>query len=292
MERIRTLDIDRWQPDVAQGERQSTSLALEAGQVIHMPHLGFELLESERRFLTPQWSDGKSKNISLEGEARTLKGVEASEADRAALGAMLARFAQNATALVTALCPRYAPHIHVARTSFRPFAVTARQVSWRKDDSRLHVDAFPSRPNRGLRILRVFSNVNPHGEPRVWRVGEPFEAMARHFMPRVGRPLPGQAALFAALGITKSRRSEYDHIMLRLHDLAKADLDYQRNCAQETVPFPPGSTWMVFSDQAMHAAMSGAFMFEQTIHLPLEALETPETAPLRVLERIAGRALV
>ena len=65
--------------------------------------------------------------------------------------------------------------------------------SWRADDRRLHVDAFPSRPNYGERILRVFTNVNPDGEPRVWRVGEPFEAVARRFLPRAkpysrGRP--------------------------------------------------------------------------------------------------------
>ena len=74
--------------------------------------------------------------------------------------------------------PRYAPYVRRARTSFRPQPAVGRAVSWRKDDSRLHVDAFPSRPNHGERILRVFSNVSPD-EDRVWRVGESFEAVAR-----------------------------------------------------------------------------------------------------------------
>jgi hypothetical protein len=163
-------------------------------------------------------------------------------------------------------------------------------VSWRKDDSRLHIDAFPSRPNGGERILRVFSNVSPV-EDRVWRVGEPFEAMAKTLLPRIARPLPGTAALLAAVRATKGRRTEYDHLMLGLHDRAKEDLAYQRDCAQETVRFAPGTTWLCFSDQVMHAAVSGQFMLEQTIHLPLSALQDPTRSPLAILERLTGRAL-
>jgi hypothetical protein len=169
--------------------------------------------------------------------------------------------------------------------------VAGRAVSWRKDDTRLHVDAFPSRPNRGERILRVFCNVNPHGADRVWRVGESFEAMARHLLPRVRGRVPGEAALLAALHVTKGVRSRYDHLMLGLHDRAKADLDYQRTCAQREVHFAPGTTWICYSDQVMHAAMSGQYMLEQTTHLPLAALYEPTRAPLAVLERLTGHAL-
>ncbi len=79
--------------------------------------------------------------------------------------------------------------------------------------------------------------------------------------------------------------------MLGLHDCAKADLDYQRRCAQEIVHFRPGTTWICFSDQVMHAAMSGQYMLEQTIHLPVSALYDPSRSPLAVLERLTGRAL-
>jgi hypothetical protein len=48
----------------------------------------------------------------------------------------------------------------------------------------LHVDAFPSRPIRGERILRVFTNIHPDStQARVWRVGEPFEDIARRYLP-------------------------------------------------------------------------------------------------------------
>jgi hypothetical protein len=41
----------------------------------------------------------------------------------------------------------------------------------------------------------------------------------------------------------------------------------------------------------MHAALSGQYMLEQTIHLPLAALYEPARAPLAILERLTGRVL-
>jgi hypothetical protein len=284
-----TLDIATWRPAIAPVDTERYARELEAGGVLVLPGLAFRLSDDEARFLDVRWSDGKAKNISLDGDA--IKGAQGSAADLAALARMIARFAADATALVAALFPRYATHLERARTSYRPHGASGRAVSWRKDDTRLHVDAFPSRPNRGERILRVFSNVHPRGEDRVWRVGEPFEAMARRLIPRVRSMYAGEAAVLAALRITKSVRSEYDHLMLGLHDKAKADLDYQQRSPQRDIRFAPGTTWICYSDQVMHAAMSGQFMLEQTTHLPLSAMYEPSWSPLAVLERITGRTL-
>jgi hypothetical protein len=115
--------------------------------------------------------------------------------------------------------------------------------------------------------------------------------MARTLLPRVRRGVPGAATALAALRVTKGRRTEYDHLMLGLHDQAKADLAYQKQCAQQVVRFAPGTTWLCFSDQVMHAAVSGQYMLEQTIHLPVAALYDPARSPLAILERLTGRAL-
>ncbi len=288
MSSLVTLDLAAWRPVLTPEAQRDIARALESGSVLVLPRLGFALSESERRFLSPEWSDGRAKNISLDGAA--LKGARGAAADRSDLAAMIARFAANAADLVRALFPAYAPFVTRARTSYRPQPAVGRAVSWRKDDARLHVDAFPSRPNRGERILRVFSNVSLT-EPRVWRVGEPFEAMAKTLLPRIAPPLPGAAAVLAALHVTKGVRTEYDHLMLGLHDRAKADLAYQRDSPQETARFAPGTTWLCFSDQVMHAALSGQYMLEQTIHLPLAALYEPARAPLAILERLTGRVL-
>jgi hypothetical protein len=289
MSGIVTLDLTGWRPVLAPGVQEAAVRAIEDGGVLVLPHVGFALSDRERRFLSPDWSDGRAKNISLDG-AR-LKGARGTAEDLSELTAMVARFAQSASDLVVTLFPRYAPFVQRARTSYRPQPAVGRRVSWRKDDSRLHLDAFPSRPTHGERILRVFSNVNPVAD-RVWRVGEPFDAVARNFLPRIRDPLPGSAAVLAALKVTKRRRSAYDHLMLNLHDRAKEDTAYQRDCAQQVVHFAPGTTWMCFSDQVMHAAVSGQYMLEQTIHLPVAALYDPSVAPLAILERMTGRTLV
>lgn len=265
--------------------------ALETGKVLYFPHLAFELSPAEKRFLDPAVRAPKSRNISLDAQGQ-LKGALGDAATQAELAAMIARFRNNAQTLIHALVPHYIPALRLAPTSFRPMQVETRTQSVRADDRRLHVDAFPSRPNYGERILRVFTNVNPAGIPRVWRVGEPFEDVARRFLPRIRPQLPGSAWLLHALHITKSRRSAYDHLMLGLHDAMKADEAYQRDCPQQTMPFPPGSVWVCYSDQTSHAVMSGQFMLEQTLFLPAQAMVRPACAPLGILERMTGRALV
>jgi hypothetical protein len=289
MTRIVALDLTSWRPSPEAETQRNAVGALEGGGVLVLPRLAFQLTPQEQRFLSPAWSDERAKNISLEGNA--LKGARGASQDLAALAGMVARFASCAGELVGALFPRYAPYVKRARTSFRPQAAVGRALSWRKDDSRLHIDAFPSRPNRGERILRVFCNVHPT-EDRVWRVGDEFVSVAKTFLPRIRPQIPLTAALLALLRVTKGPRSEYDHLMLGLHDAAKADLAYQRQCPQQVVRFAPGTTWLCFSDQVMHAAISGQYMLEQTIHLPVTALYNPESSPLAILERLCGRPLV
>jgi len=277
--------------DLKAGAKGAAVEALESGKVLFFPHLGFQLAEAETRFLNPDVRDPKSRNISLDANGR-LKGASGDVAAVTALAQMIERFRNQSQTLIHGLVPYYIPALRLAPTSYRPMQVESRRQSVRADDRRLHVDAFPSRPNYGERILRVFTNVNPAGVPRVWRVGEPFEDVARRFMPRIGRQLPGSAWLLNALHITKSPRSAYDHLMLGLHDAMKADETYQRDCPQQSMAFPPGSAWVCYSDQTSHAVMSGQFMLEQTLFLPARAMVRPECAPLGILERLAGRDLV
>jgi len=166
---IVSLGLTSWRPELESATQQTAIRTIEGGGVLVLPRLSFELSAEEVRFLSPTWSDGRAKNISLDGAA--LRGAHGLDQDLGALARMIERFGASAGDLVTALFPRYAPYVKRARTSFRPQPAVGRPVSWRKDDARLHIDAFPSRPNHGERILRVFSNVNP-AEDRVWRVGE------------------------------------------------------------------------------------------------------------------------
>jgi hypothetical protein len=265
---------------------------VESGAVLHCPDLAFEILPEERVLFDPNLSDPKRKSIYLRGLHDEVFGTSASGQKRDQLQALLRRYRDSAMALSTGLFPSYRGLMRAASTSFRPRAtgVGRKSLSWRKDDTRLHVDAFPSNPTHGVRILRVFTNVGT--TPRVWRVGQPFTAMALRFLPQVPEYSAWRARLLAQLGITKRRRTAYDHIMLHLHDGAKADLEYQRVSPQQQVEFLPGSTWICYSDQVMHAAMGGQYMMEQTIHVPLDALEHPAQSPLAVLERLTASELL
>jgi len=263
---------------------------LEQGAVVFLPNLSFSVQQSERDIFSPAILSS-SKNTSYDPATDRVGGTTLEGAQREQLRTVMKRFSDAAASLIDLLVPEYRGRVERRRASFRPAEIAGRQTSWRKDDTRLHLDAFPASPTHGDRILRVFSNVNPEGRARTWRVGEEAEQIAQRYAGALSLPFPGAAALLAALRITKSRRTPYDALMLRLHDLMKQDADYQASSTQELVDLPAGSTWLTFTDQVAHAAMAGQYQFEQTFLLPVSAMLSDVRSPLRVLERLKGRRL-
>lgn len=265
--------------------------ALEQGKIIFLPQLKFDLTADEMKFLNPQYVDAKTKNISFDTRNHSLKGAQATPDDKALLQKMMDRFSKSALSLVLNLMPHYQSALEIARTSFRPAEISGRPSSYRKDDTRLHVDAFPASPNQGRRILRIFTNVNPDNKARIWRAGEPFAAVAERFLPQLPKPFPGSARVLNLFGLTRGYRTLYDHYMLHLHDAMKEDLDYQKNANQTEIHFPTQSSWIVYTDCVSHAAMAGQHVFEQTFHLPVQAMQQPALSPLRILERLLTKNL-
>jgi hypothetical protein len=80
--------------------------------------------------------------------------------------------------------------------------------------------------------------------------------------------------------------------MLGLHDAAKRDPEYQSGADAQFQDFPAGTSWIVYTDQTPHAALAGSCAFEQTFHVRPEVMVDPAKAPLAILERLMGRALV
>jgi hypothetical protein len=267
--------------------------ALEDGGLILLPQTPFEILPDETPLMDPAIFSGGSKNVSYAPDTGHLGGTclegEALERCRA----MVARFAAFARTLLQQVTPGYLATAEQRRTSFRPGEVSSRALSPRKDDRLLHVDAFPANPNQGRRILRVFTNVNPEGRSRHWRLGDQsFEAFARDFTPRLkSGPNPLAAAVLQTLKITKGRRTPYDAAMLQLHDLGKLDADFQARTPQQEVHLPAGASWIVYTDSVLHAAMAGQHAFEQTFLLPPSGMADPDKAPIRILERLLDRPL-
>lgn len=289
---LETFAIESWNSPITQESQQIAIQALEQGKVLYLPKLSFPLSVHETQFLSPHIVDRKSKNISYDLRNDHLGGFCLENEEMSKLKAMMKRYAMDSRSFFEKLFPSYSSHFKQARTSFRPVEASGRTLSARKDDTRLHVDSFPANPVKGQRILRIFTNVNPEGKPRVWRIGEPFENVVQKIAPRARKHVPGVALLLKMLRITKEYRTLYDHYMLQIHDTMKMDESYQKSVKQKEVRFPSGSSWVVYTDQVSHAAMSGQHLFEQTFHLPLEAMQNEHTTPQRVLEKFFRRALV
>jgi len=289
---LRSLPLVGWAGPFAAPTCDSAVATLEAGKILFLPQLAFAIPPDEADLLDPAVSAAGRKNVSFDAATGEIGNVALDARDAARLKALLIRFAEQSAALARALLPRYRSALEIGRTSFRPVEIAGREYSPRHDDRRLHVDAFPSRPLRGKRILRLFANVAPDGAERAWRVGEPFADFAGKLAPGIAPPFPGSAWLLAQSRITKGRRSAYDHVMLQLHNRAKLDDQYQRGAPRRDLRFPPGSVWLCFTDQVLHAALSGHAALEQTFYLPVDALAEPATSPLRVLEKLLGRPLV
>ncbi|HEY7405156.1 MAG TPA: Kdo hydroxylase family protein [Candidatus Angelobacter sp.] len=263
---------------------------LERGKVLFFSRVPFDFPDADREFLLSQKQTGSRfhKNISYRPGKDLLKGVDQNSPDRERMNTIMRNFSRSVTAFVSQFLAPYATRMTLDFASFRPLEEQGRDLSLHKRNDLLHVDAFPSRPTHGARILRVFANINP-SVGRVWNVGEPFH----EFLPKLKQVKkisgPGGlghtlAHLASKIGLPVPDRSPYDEYMLYLHDWLKENADFQKNSLQQELVFPPGSSWMVYTDGVPHAAMSGQYALEQTFIIPRQALVTPQVAPCQVLE--------
>jgi hypothetical protein len=290
LSRLQTVAHASWADAVRPAVAVDATAALEEGRVLFLPNLPFLVSPDERAIFSPSILSS-SKNASFDPVTGRVGGTSLAGDEQAHLSRVIGRFSDAAMTLVNGLFPRYRDQLLRARASFRPAEIAGRHSSWRKDDTRLHIDSFPASPVQGRRILRVFSNVNPNDRARSWRVGEDFTRVATRFVAGLSLPVPGLAWLLKLLHVTKTFRTPYDALMLQLHDRMKADTSFQETCDQEAVDFPSGSTWICFTDEVSHAAMAGQYQFEQTFLLPVAAMIDESRSPLRILERLKGRPL-
>jgi hypothetical protein len=264
---------------------EASTQALESGTVLFFPEHYYQRVEPA--LLSDSILDARHKNVSYDYKKNKLG---AFKSDTPGLDARLVDlmrgFAEFSMHLVEQALPSYVPHIQWGRTSYRPAEVKGRVSSKRKDDTRLHVDSFAASPVNGLRILRVFCNINPNQEARVWHVGEPFTQVLKQFAPKIPEYNKLTARILKLVKATKSLRSPYDHYMLHMHDKMKLDDEYQANAQKTQIDFPAQSSWIVFTDHVSHAALSGQYLLEQTFYLPVDHMKESEHSPLLQWKKI------
>lgn len=274
---------------------------LEAGNILFFSESPTRLSEEDRSLLLGQRQSGAAyhKNIAYRPSQDVLTGVAAG-GDRDRLHRILRSFSQQTTELLTRWMPLYAASWQVDYTSFRPLEEAGRKLSLHSRNDLLHVDAFPTRPTNGDRILRFFTNINP-SQPRVWNTTDAFEVLAEKFSAdadlqtlarRASSPLRRTLAGAARrLGLRQFSASPYDVLMHRFHNFMKENRRFQESCRKDRWEFPPQSSWMVFTDSVSHAVLSGQFALEQTFIVSRGAMQRPERAPVSVLERLTGMTL-
>jgi 3-deoxy-D-manno-oct-2-ulosonic acid (Kdo) hydroxylase len=286
----------------APGRETALREALETGQILFFPQVPFDLPEADRAFLLSQRQVGAGyhKNIAYRPQADRVSGfVRQRPQDGATLRRVLRDYSRRAIDFTARMLPSYARDWRIDYASFRPQEEAGRPLALRARNDLVHVDAFPTRPSGGARILRVFTNVNP-AAPRVWQTAETFEELAERFAgssglldrARSARGWHGLRRRLRALGLPVAARSPYDEFMLRFHHFLKENRPYQEREARKTThSFPPGSTWMVFTDTVSHAVLRGQYALEQTFIVARNSLALPERAPIAILERLAGASL-
>jgi 3-deoxy-D-manno-oct-2-ulosonic acid (Kdo) hydroxylase len=272
---------------------------LEANQILYFARPPFDFPEADREFLVSQRGANSAvhKNVSYRPDEDAMRGFDGTEETKQRLRGILRNYSQRAVEFVHQFLSPYDGHLTVDYASFRPMEEEGRALPLRKRNDLLHVDAFPSRPTHGGRILRVFTNLHPT-RPRVWTVGEDFRVLAGRLAKDAGlaafaaggASLP-LSKLLRGLGAPVPDRSAYDRFMLHFHDYLKENAGYQRECAKTRLEFPPLATWLVFTDGVPHAVLSGQYALEQTFIVSREGLVAPHLAPIAVLEELCGRPL-
>ena len=271
---------------------------LERGEVVYYPVCPFPLPEGEERtfLLEQQLASRAHKNISYNpqtGKATGFREHTPEQAER--LRRLLADFSRTVTDWTAQTFPGYAGAWRLDRVSYRPEEEATRTLRLKARNDLLHVDAFPSRPTQGHRILRVFANVNPT-EPRIWVTSEPFARLLERYGAAAGLPGRDRSDWFRQLrrGLVqlfrpgRPRRSAYDAFMLRLHDYLKANDDFQERTPKRFWAFPPGSAWVVFTDVCSHAVLRGRYALEHSYFVAPGGLALPAESPPALLERACG----
>jgi hypothetical protein len=278
---------------------------LEAGDILYFPQSPISFPPGDRSFLLGQQQTGSTlhKNIAYKPNLDSVSGLDdASPASEAQLQAIMRRYSQEVTRFLSGFLSPYQGRWQLDYASFRPQEEEGRDLPLRRRNDLLHTDAFPTRPTRGARILRFFNNIHPT-RTRDWVVSDPFPVLARLYAPeQISLPASGSSASRALRSIANTaglgraipslKRSPYDDFMMRFHNFLKENASFQAECRKEYLQFPPGSSWMVYTDMVPHAVLSGQYALEQTFLVEHQAMVAPEFSPLSVLQAMTHSALV
>lgn len=283
--------------------------ALETNHIVYFPKCPIRLPSAETlqylRTVLP--ARLKLKNVSYHPEADRVTGLKA-EPD---IAARLKLILKDHLADVTEFLHRHLDYLTadwtIGTCSCRPIQERGRNLKPHESNELVHLDAGAYGATDGDRILRFFVNFNEH-EDRVWASKGPVQDIVSRFGREAGL-LDAQGRL--AVGVTKAATdhafsglvrglsrlnplarvldsSPYDRAMRRLHNYMKDSPEFQQDQrSYQEIRFPPGSSWMVFTDSVSHASLSGQFALVTTIIVRRQRMRHPQYSPYSVLSALS-----
>jgi hypothetical protein len=296
------ITMEPWPPEQAEDYRP----VLETGNVLFFPKTPFHFPEESQEFLRQLNFTGGAvhKNVAYRPASDKVTGVEVHSAKMDRLRTVMREYSQAVVRFAGELLPQYASTWKLDYASFRPVEEENRDLPLNKRNDLIHTDAFPSRPTNGDLILRVFTNIHL-SKTRNWITTEPFRTIADRYaeaagLPRIaaaststsGRLRHQSALMLRQLGLPVVPRSAYDRFMLHFHDYLKHNQDFQDNCPKHRFNFPPGSTWLTFTDVVPHSVHSGQHALEQTFIVSRHSMADPANSPAAILEALCGKSLL
>lgn len=274
---------------------------LELGNILYFPTCPFSFPQEDREFLLgqKQKKGAHRKNISYRPKSNKLTNIsDPNQYER--FQEIMRNFSQRSSIFMRKLLVPYGGKWELDYASFRPFQEKKRNLRIRARNDLLHIDAFPTRPMFGKRILRFFININPE-KSRKWITGENFASLVRKYggTRNLPFPTPSEKPLFTSIvNLCKKslqslhfpirKKSNYDYFMLQMHNFLKENTQFQEKGKKNYWEFPPGSCWAVFTDFVSHAALEGQYALEQTFLIAPHLLLVNENSPLQILEKISG----
>ena len=280
--------------------------ALERGEIIRFPRSPIQLPSATDLLLLRDELPKQlnTKNVSYHPESDQVHGVPL----QGELHDVAYRLLKAHSLAVEAFLKKTIGHLTenwtVGTSSFRPIQEKGRALKPHASNELVHVDAGAYGATNGDRILRFFVNVST-GEDRVWATKGTFSQLYAKHADAAGIAGPHNVERgplgnlrtrilrgLVAAGVKEALvadSSPYDRLMRRFHNYMKDTPAFQtRDADYHELRFAPGSAWMVFTDSASHASISGQHALVNTFIVRLAQCRLAPVAPLNILR--TGRA--
>ena len=211
--------------------RETLLAGVENGKVLSSRICVSRLKAANRRCSIPRSPIRSARTSASHPTAAHCMAWLGNEVTQSAVRSLIERYRTNARTLVDGLFPEYNGKLRVAPTSLRLHQVETRAnvvAQGRQPLARRRLSVAAQ--SRRAHPARVHQRQSARRAARL-ACRRAVRGNGEAFLPRIKPQIPGAAGCMNLLHITKSPRSEYDHLMLHLHDAMKADLEYQKRAA-------------------------------------------------------------